>query len=166
MIHPNQFYFHCMRSSSYNQRGGRGGVETQAIVSNDGPLVNPRFDIALLRTVIWTVQDALILSRWRRSSMTTQGRRSKRDYRLSGRRGEHASIQDNHDNDHGASDRRKMRDSAKKGSTSSILEHAHNLNKPTRALNSLSTQNGGRSINNHNMNTLQGALLQLDIEHP
>ena len=45
-----------------------------------------------------------------------------------------------------------------------ILEQAHNLNKPTRALNCLNTQNAGRSINSHNMNTLQIALQQLDIE--
>ena len=46
-----------------------------------------------------------------------------------------------------------------------ILEQAHNLNKPTRALNCLNTQNAGRSFNIHNMNKLQSALLQLDIEH-
>ena len=47
-----------------------------------------------------------------------------------------------------------------------ILEQAHNLNKPTRALNCLDTQNSGRSINSHNMNKMQSALQQLDIEHP
>ena len=47
-----------------------------------------------------------------------------------------------------------------------ILEHAHNLNKPTHALNCLNSQNASRSINNYNMNTLQTALQQLDIEHP
>ena len=44
-----------------------------------------------------------------------------------------------------------------------ILEQAHNLNKPTRALNCLNTKNAGRFINSHNMNTLQSALQQLDI---
>ena len=47
-----------------------------------------------------------------------------------------------------------------------ILNQAHNLNKPTRALNCLNTQNAGRSINSHNINKLQSALQQLDIEHP
>ena len=47
-----------------------------------------------------------------------------------------------------------------------ILNQAHNLNKPTRALNCLNTQNSGRSINSHNMNTLQSAQQQIDIEHP
>ena len=47
-----------------------------------------------------------------------------------------------------------------------ILEKAHKLNKPTRALNCLNTQNSGISINSHNMNKLQSALQQLDIEHP
>ena len=50
--------------------------------------------------------------------------------------------------------------------TIEILEQAHNPNKPTRALNCLNTQNAGRSINSHNMNKLQSALQQLDIEHP
>ena len=50
--------------------------------------------------------------------------------------------------------------------TIEILDQAHNPNKPTRALNGLNTQNDGRSINSHNMNTLQSALQQLDIEHP
>ena len=44
-----------------------------------------------------------------------------------------------------------------------ILEQAHNLNKPTCALKCLNTQNAGRSIKRHNMNTLQSALQQLDI---
>ena len=43
-----------------------------------------------------------------------------------------------------------------------ILEQAHNLNKPTRVLNFLDTQNAGRSINSHNMNKLQSAPQQLD----
>ena len=116
---PNQSSSHLRRRSSYDRRGGRGGGETQAAVRNDGPLGSPRFDIALLRALIRTGQDALILSRRRRSSTTTRGRRSKRDYRSSGRRREHASVQDDHDNDHGASDWRKRRDSAKRGSTSS-----------------------------------------------
>ena len=47
-----------------------------------------------------------------------------------------------------------------------ILDQANNLNKPTRALNYSNAQNAGRSINIHNMNTLQSALEQLDIEHP
>ena len=47
-----------------------------------------------------------------------------------------------------------------------ILEQTHNLNKPTRALNCLNTKNSVRSINSHNMNTLQSALQQLDKEHP
>ena len=47
-----------------------------------------------------------------------------------------------------------------------ILGQAHYLNKPTLALNCLNTQNAGRSINSHNMNTLQNTLQQLDIEHP
>ena len=46
-----------------------------------------------------------------------------------------------------------------------ILKKAHNLNKHTRALNCLNKQNDDRSINSHNMNTLQSALQQLDIEH-
>ena len=45
-----------------------------------------------------------------------------------------------------------------------ILEQAHNLNNPTCALNCLNAQNSGRSININNMNTLQSALQQLDIE--
>ena len=47
-----------------------------------------------------------------------------------------------------------------------ILKQAHKLNKPTRALTCLNTQNTGRSINSHNMSTLQSALQKLDIEHP
>ena len=47
-----------------------------------------------------------------------------------------------------------------------IIEQAHNLNKPTRALNCFNTQNAGRSINSHNMNKLQSALQKIDIEHP
>ena len=39
-----------------------------------------------------------------------------------------------------------------------ILEQAHNLNKSTRALNFLNTQNAGISINSQNMNTQQSAL--------
>ena len=47
-----------------------------------------------------------------------------------------------------------------------ILDQAHNVNKPTRTLNCLNTQNSGRSININNMNTLQSALQQLNIENP
>ena len=50
--------------------------------------------------------------------------------------------------------------------TIEILDQAHKLNKPTRAINCLNTQNTSRSINSHNMNKLQSSLQQLDIENP
>ena len=44
-----------------------------------------------------------------------------------------------------------------------ILEQAHNMNKPTRALKVLNTQKASTSINGHKTNKLQSALQQLDI---